>query len=75
MEKEPGDYICTKVGGVDMLALIAETCSSSRYMQLAPPVGLSSGFGKGCSFYLEYVEKEPYQKWSVKETIATETAT
>ena len=40
-------------------ASVVDTCSSSRYLQLAPPVCLSPGFSKWCSFYLEYVEKEP----------------
>ena len=38
---------------------LAETCFSSRYLQPVPPVGLLTGFSKGCNFYLEYVEKEP----------------
>ena len=37
----------------------AETCFSSRYLQPVPPVGLLTGFSKGCNFYLEYVEMEP----------------
>ena len=56
VEKEPGDYICTKVSHH---ASLAETCSSSRYLQPASPVYLSPGFNQGCSFYSEYVEKEP----------------
>ena len=40
-------------------ASLVETCSSSRYLQPASPVYLSRGFNQGCSFYSEYVEKEP----------------
>ena len=38
---------------------LAEICFSSHYLQLVPPVGLLTGFSKGCNFYLEDVEKEP----------------
>ena len=56
VEKQPGDYICTTVS---RHASFVETCSSSRYLQPASPVYISPGFNQGCSFYLEYVEKEP----------------
>ena len=38
---------------------LAEICFSSHYLQPVPPVGLLTGFSKGCNFYLEDVEKEP----------------